>query len=333
MIYPDGEATCAFLMGKGYIAHRKRTVPQLEMLAAVVAVKLDELLRKILTLTILRSHLWSDSTVMLLSIYSTKKKFPVFMANRLAEIEETMSKADWKYVLTNVNPTDDISKGLVTKSFVQRSKWLTGPEFLKQSPLYEPQAPESVQMVQRRLKSNQVRTINALPVVFSGTDKPLPIDKLITHYSSLHKLKTAALWLLRFGKFLLAKVRQCTNKINASLDRIAVNETDKIEKLMIRSIHLEVLHAMTADSFFMAFDRFRSRRGQVDHLYSDNGTNFVAAAKALDKQLALWICNVIDKSLLKSKVQWHFNSPYASHHGGSWERLICSVKSTKTSLY
>ena len=75
MIYPDREATCAFLMGKGYIAHRKRTVPQLEMLAAVVAVKLDELLRKIFTLTILQSYFWSDSTATLLSIYTTKKNF------------------------------------------------------------------------------------------------------------------------------------------------------------------------------------------------------------------------------------------------------------------
>ena len=170
----------------------------------------------------------------LLSIYSIKEKFPVFMANRLAEIEETTSKADWKYVPTNVNPADDISKGLVIQSFVQRSNWLTGPEFLKQSPLDEPQAPESIQMVQRKLKSNPVRTITALPVVFSGTDDPLPIDKLITYYSSLHKLKIAALWLLRLGKFLLAKVRQRTNEINASLDRITVNQTDKIEKLMIR---------------------------------------------------------------------------------------------------
>ena len=97
--------------------------------------------------------------------------------------------------------------------------------------------------------------------------------------------------------------------------------------LSSRWMHLEVLHAMTADSFLMAFERFRSRRGQVDHLYSDDGTNFVTAAKALDKQLALWNCNLIDKSLVKSKVQWHFNPPYASHHGASWERLFRSVKS------
>ena len=39
---------------------------------------------------------------------------------------------------------------------------------------------------------------------------------------------------------------------------------------------------MTADLFLMAFNQFRRQRGQVDHLFSDNGTNFVAAAKALD---------------------------------------------------
>ena len=111
-----------------------------------------------------------------------------------------------------MNPADDISKGLVIKSFVLRSKWLTGTEFLKQSPSDEPQAPESIKMVQCRLKSNQVRTIKAVPVIFSGTDDLFPIDKLITYCSSLHKLKIAAVWLLRFGKFLLTKVQQCTNE-------------------------------------------------------------------------------------------------------------------------
>ena len=58
-------------MGKGYITYRKRTVPELEMLATVVAVKLDELSRKVLTLTISRSYFWLDSTATLVSIYKT----------------------------------------------------------------------------------------------------------------------------------------------------------------------------------------------------------------------------------------------------------------------
>ena len=41
---------------------------------------------------------------------------------------------------------------------------------------------------------------------------------------------------------------------------------------------------------------------------------------------------MIDKSLVKSKVQWHFNPPHASHHGRSWERLIRSVKSILLAL-
>ena len=41
----NGEVSCSFLMGKGYLAKERRTVPQMELLAAVLAVRLDQFLR------------------------------------------------------------------------------------------------------------------------------------------------------------------------------------------------------------------------------------------------------------------------------------------------
>ena len=102
--------------------------------------------------------------------------------------------------------------------------------------------------------------------------------------------------------------------------------------LSSRAIHLEIVHSMTADSFLMAFDRFRSRRGQVDHLYSDNGTNFVSASKTLNDEMKQWSQRKAAESLKKAGVDWHFNAPYASHHGGCWERLIRSVKKVLSAL-
>lgn len=61
-------------------------------------------------------------------------------------------------------------------------------------------------------------------------------------------------------------------------------------------------------------------------MYSDNGTNFRSADIELKKSIKEWNTSKIAKDLQQKGVPWHFNQPTGSHHGGSWERLICSVR-------
>ena len=51
--------------------------------------------------------------------------------------------------------------------------------------------------------------------------------------------------------------------------------------LTTRAVYIEVAHALNADSFLMALHRFVARRGKPQKLFSDNGTNFVAADREL----------------------------------------------------
>ena len=51
--------------------------------------------------------------------------------------------------------------------------------------------------------------------------------------------------------------------------------------LVTRAIHIEVSHSMDSDAFLMALHRFMARRGKPQKLFSDNGTNFVAANEEL----------------------------------------------------
>ena len=44
-----------------------------------------------------------------------------------------------------------------------------------------------------------------------------------------------------------------------------------------RTVHIEVSHRMTTDSFIQALRRLIARRGNVGQILSDNGPNFVGA--------------------------------------------------------
>ena len=99
--------------------------------------------------------------------------------------------------------------------------------------------------------------------------------------------------------------------------------------LTTRAVHLEVAHSLTADSFIAAFQRFTSRRGVPEKVFSDNGTNLVKGDKELRKSLQEWNESKTGRHMLQREIEWHFNPPSASHMGGVWERMI---RSTRTIL-
>ena len=96
--------------------------------------------------------------------------------------------------------------------------------------------------------------------------------------------------------------------------------------LTTRAVHFEVVPSMDTSSCVMGIERFVSRRGVPSVIWSDNGTNFIAAEKELLNNIRKWNQQVITDSLVKKGIKWKFNPPSAPHHGGVWERLVRSFK-------
>ena len=59
---------------------------------------------------------------------------------------------------------------------------------------------------------------------------------------------------------------------------------------------------------------------------SDNGTNFVGAAKELRDCINAWNPSDIENFLAQRGFKWKFNPPGAPHFGAIWECLVLSCR-------
>ncbi|XP_067023847.1 uncharacterized protein [Acropora muricata] len=105
------------------------TVPRLELTTAVVSVRVSDLLRKQLDLDITTEVFWTDSRVVLGYIANDVRRFHIFVAIRVQQIQEKSSVKQWRYIDTKSNPADDASRGVRPKD-LSKSKWIKGPDFL-----------------------------------------------------------------------------------------------------------------------------------------------------------------------------------------------------------
>ncbi|XP_023248184.1 uncharacterized protein LOC111643990 [Copidosoma floridanum] len=98
--------------------------------------------------------------------------------------------------------------------------------------------------------------------------------------------------------------------------------------LATRAVHLEIACSLATSSMIMALQRMAARRGCPAVIYSDNGTNFRGACTELQTEVARLDRQRQKEYALKNGIRWVFNPPEAPHMGGSWERLVRSVKVT-----
>ena len=130
----NGQVSCNLLMGKSRVAPLKTiTMPRLELTAATVSVKVGSLLKNELELTNIDEYYWTDSTVVLGYLYNERKRFHLFVTNRVRMILNHCKKTQWKYVETKSNLADDASRGLNISSYLKNQRWFYGPTFLKKS--------------------------------------------------------------------------------------------------------------------------------------------------------------------------------------------------------
>uniref|UniRef100_A0A336KMY3 CSON007529 protein n=1 Tax=Culicoides sonorensis TaxID=179676 RepID=A0A336KMY3_CULSO len=102
--------------------------------------------------------------------------------------------------------------------------------------------------------------------------------------------------------------------------------------LTIRAIHIEIAHGLDTDSFILCFRNFMHRRGEPREMFSDRATNFVGAEKVLKEELKQIEPELIANNFVNPELKWNFNPPASPHMGGTWERLVKSIKNALYSI-
>lgn len=199
----DGRVHCAFLIGKSRLAPIKTvTIPRLELCAAVLSVKLDEMLRKEMRLEIRKSTFWSDSMIVLYYIRNETQRYQTFVANRVTQIRQGSSPDDWRYVNSALNPADDASRGVDADQLLSRNQWFQGPDFLYGSEETWPKSPEILEVSKQNLEIKGA----AMSCEVNETCDSCT-NRLMLKYSTWYELKKGVAWILRLKQCLLDRVK------------------------------------------------------------------------------------------------------------------------------
>lgn len=477
-----GNVHCSLVMAKARVAPIKpTTIPRLELQAAVTSARQGRILTRELDIAMDAEFYWTDSMITLGYIQNDSRRFKAYVANRVAEIQETTNKDQWHYVKTTNNPADIVSRGADLDQ-LKTSPWFKGPQFLWQLSIEKElmngksdeiellnQDPElKLKVHNTKLEINiadrfqnfsnfrsliraftRLRTAaskknwkevdhsneaqlettkfiikacqerefgNRLEKIIkgkSGADKSLknldpyldedgllrvggriqqsvtlhPLQKhpyiipknghlaklIATHFhdqmhhtgarTTMAAVRDAGYWLINGKSVIKEVIHKCVvcrrlhqrpvDQKMGQLPRERVEQSppfthvgmdvfgpfvvrdrrSEIKRwgllltcMYSRAVHVEMLDDLSTDGFLIALRNFIALRGKVSTIFCDQGTNFVGACNELQAQINMVADEKVKEYMLQNAIKFKFNPPEGSHRGGTWERLIRSIR-------
>ena len=264
-----GTIHCSFVMGKARTAPLKSiTIPRLELSAAVLASRLDKIIRREIDLPIHESVFWTDSTCVINYIRSNDKRFHTFVANRVAIIHDGSSPSQWRYVSTEANPADDASRGLAIDSLIKKNRWIRGPDFLWEQESRWPAQPITVREISDDDPEIKRETHTFFTASDAGTNS---MNKLLEKFSSWSRLKKIMAWILRYRDGLRASCERRKRESSLALKSTVGRESESINVDEINRAEKEVLKFVQRQSFEEEMSRLEEKgEGSGDNSSKSN---------------------------------------------------------------
>lgn len=188
IVQTDGTYIVRLITAKSKVAPVKTvSIPRLELCGAVMLKRLIDKVKEAMFSENIPVFAWSDSEIVLHWIRGHPREQQVFVANRITEIQETLSTTNWRRIPSELNPADCISRGMATQDLMRHDLWWNGPEFLQSNngwPTSSVELSPDVDLEERKVR---VFSLN----VTKHTD-------FLSNCSSLRQLRRVTAYGLRF---------------------------------------------------------------------------------------------------------------------------------------
>ena len=193
-----GERSSVLVLARARVAptKTKQTIPRLELVAAVLGLRLAKKVCKATEMPLKEVHFWCDAMDVLCWLRNDVRRFQTFVANRVAEIKDSTDPDQWQHCPGSLNSADLPTRGLTATELIHSQRWWTGPEFLvkdeKHWPVKKNFGSESCDQTEfRREHKNKVTLVSS--VKFEEDSRLNP-----SAFSSWTRLKRVTAWIFRY---------------------------------------------------------------------------------------------------------------------------------------
>ncbi|XP_052901590.1 uncharacterized protein LOC128309263, partial [Anopheles moucheti] len=219
----EGRIEVVLVGSKARVAPLKYlSVPKLELQAAVMGCRLATAIAGAHRQTIHRYCFWTDSTDVVDWLNADHRKYSVFVAHRIAEVLETTSTDEWRWVPTTMNVADEATKWANLKYNLASERWFHGPEFLH--------LPETEWNIPQRVPSEtreERRKKKAAKLV--GVHAVRPEFVIYERFSRWTRLVRTMAYVCRYVKIVMKSDSRSTGPLTRE-------EVQAAEKVIIRDV-------------------------------------------------------------------------------------------------